>query len=161
MRVLPHQLGFTLIELMVSVTILLLMFGGGMASYIHFNDNQKVIVTGQQIQLMLRTAQKKARVGDKPAGCSILQGYQLSASTVANAVVQLYAVCGAGVLIASDSYTMPSGVTLQQAMSIIFKVLTGGTNQPGTVVLVGPTGTTYTFTVGSGGDISEGTVVTH
>lgn len=156
MRSYPHQLGFTLIELMVAVTIMVLLFGSGIVSYLRFNDNQTVITTGQQIQLMLRTAQKKARVGDKPAGCGTLQGYQLSGSTVPYAVMQLDAVCDSGTLIHSDQYTMPNKVTLQQSLATTFKVLTGGTDQPGTIVVVGSNGTTYTFAVGAGGDISEG-----
>jgi len=158
MRFRSSQLGFTLIEIMVAITILALLFGTGMVAYLKFNDNQTVIVTGQQVQLMLRTAQKKARVGDKPSGCSILQGYQLTGSTVPYAVIQLDAVCGpsGATLVHSDAYTLPNKVTLQNAISIKFKVLTGGTDQPGNVVVTGSNGTTYTFAVGSGGDISEG-----
>ncbi len=158
MRSPTQQLGFTLIELMVAVTILVLLFGSGIASYLNFNDNQTVITTGQQVQLMLRTAQKKARVGDKPTGCTTLQGYRLTGSTVPYAVIQLDAVCGSGLLVNVDSFTMPNKVTLSQSIAITFKVLTGGTDQPGTVIVAGNNGTTYTFTVGSGGDISEGTV---
>ncbi len=154
-----QQVGFTLIELLVSTTIMILMFGAGVASYVHFNNNQTAITTGQQLQLMLRTAQKKARVGDKPAGCSILQGYQLAGAAIPNSVISINAICSSGTIFV-DSYTLPNGVTLQQAISVTFKVLTGGTNQPGTVVVVGVTGTTYSFTVGAGGDISEGTTVT-
>jgi len=151
--------GFTLIELLVSTTILILLFGVGITSYLHFNDNQTVITAGQQVQLLLRTAQKKARVGDKPIGCGILQGYQLSGTTTANARVQLQAVCSAGALVQTEFYDLPNNVTLQQPLLVTFKVLTGGTNQPSSVTLTGVTGTTYTFTVGAGGDISEGTVV--
>ncbi len=151
--------GFTLIELLVAVSIMVLMFGVGISSYIHFNDNQTAIVTGQKIQLMLRTAQKKARVGDKPAGCGILQGYQVSGSTAVNAVITLSAICNSGTLISAETYTLPNAVKLSQNLLMNFKVLTGGTDQPGTVTLTGGTGTTYSFTVGAGGDISEGTTV--
>ncbi len=153
------QHGFTLIELLVSVTILIMLFGFGMTSYLHFNDNQTAIVAGQQLQLMLRTAQKKARVGDKPIGCVALQGYQVSGSTAVNAVIQLNTICDNGVLTLAESYTLPNGVRLSQALLMKFKVLTGGTDQPGTVTLTGSTGTTYSFTVGAGGDIGEGAIV--
>lgn len=159
MLVAPRSPGFTLIELMVAVTILMIMFGTGIASYLHFNDNQTVSSVGQQLQLMMRTAQKKARVGDKPAGCGTLQGYQFTGSTGNSAVMQLTAICAGGVSIASDSYILLPGTSLQQNVQMTFKVLTGGTDQPGTVVVQGTTGTTYTFTVGAGGDISAGTVV--
>jgi len=106
---------------------------------------------------MVRTAQKKARVGDKPVGCGVLRGYQINGTTVANAVINLQAVCNSQ--IASDTYTLPNGVTLKQNLSITFNVLAGGTSQPGIVVVQNAAGTTYTFTVGSGGDISEGVFV--
>lgn len=153
-----QQHGFTLIELMVAITIMTLLFGSGVVSYLKFNDNQQVVVTGQKIQQMLRTAQKKARVGDKPTGCNTLNAYQLSASAVANAQVRLDAVCNSGNF-QVESYTLPSKVTFSQGLSMRFKVLTGGTDQPGTIQLNGDTGTTFTFTVGAGGDISEGVTV--
>lgn len=153
-----RQLGFTLIEMMIVVTIMLFLFSAGLASYMKFNDNQVVLATGKQIQLMLRTAQKKARVGDKPSGCSILQGYQLSGSTAANAVVTLNAICNVSTLVAVETYTMPTDVTLASALSITFKVLTAGTDQPGTVTVQNSNSTNFSFTVGAGGDISEGTL---
>jgi prepilin-type N-terminal cleavage/methylation domain-containing protein len=66
----PLNSGFTLIELMISVLIISLLVGGGIAAYNDFNDKQKVIAAGKEYSIILRSAQKRIKSGEKPdSGC--------------------------------------------------------------------------------------------
>jgi prepilin-type N-terminal cleavage/methylation domain-containing protein len=147
--------GFTMIELLVAITILLLLLGSGIASYVRLNDKQTLVTNGRKLQLYFRTAQKRARVGDKPTGCVNLTGYSVVAAAVDAAVVQLNAICTNATYL-DDSFTLPAGVAPQTAINVQFKVLQGGASPPSTITLTG-SGKSFSFTIGAGGDISEGT----
>jgi prepilin-type N-terminal cleavage/methylation domain-containing protein len=148
------QRGFTLVELIVAVSILLLITGAGIASYINLNDRQTLITTAKDLQSYMRAAQKKARAGDKPSGCDTLNSYGLVSAGASPTIVSLKAICDSGSF-TSDTLTFPASVTLQNALDMEFLVLSGGVNNSGTVVLQGKT-KTYTFDVNAGGEITEG-----
>lgn len=148
-----RQAGFTLLELMVSVTIMLLLLGGGLAAYIRLNNRQLLIDSGRQLQLLMRTAQKQARVGSKPAGCSRLLSYAVQVVAGQLASANLLAECE------NSNYTVQSsdfnpGVTSQNAFTVHFYVLTGGVGGAGTFVLQRGN-QNVTMTVNQGGEISE------
>lgn len=80
---LSRSLGFSLVELMVTVTIMLALTGGGIAGYLNLRSRQNLVNAGKEVEQLLRSAQKKARVGDKPSGCTgALTGYRVSTSLV-------------------------------------------------------------------------------
>ena len=146
--------GFTFIELLVSVAILMILMGGGIAAYLNFSDKQKVVQSGADVAFLARAAQKKARVGDKPAGCTRLNAYEFQIPS--NGVIVLRAVC-TNATVETQRLTLPSGVTITGGSTVQFFVLHGGASSNQTIVVSGG-GTTYTFTIGTGGDISEGVV---
>jgi prepilin-type N-terminal cleavage/methylation domain-containing protein len=152
----PTRGGFTLIELLISMSILLLITGAGIASYISLNDRQTLISSAKDLQSYMRAAQKKARSGDKPAGCDTLRGYSVLSAGSAPTIITLQANCDSGNY-SADTLTFPLSVSLQNALNMQFLVLSGGVTNAGTVVLVGST-KTYTFTVNTGGEITEGTL---
>lgn len=153
----PRSAGFTLIELLVSITIMLLLMGFGIAAYLTLNSRQELLTSSKQLQQFMRAAQKKARAGEKPAGCDQLQGYQVSVSAAAGATVQLQAVCVSGTF-TRDSFVFPASVHANSALSMQFNSLSGGVAGAGVVTLSGGGGKTYTFTVDLGGQITEGTL---
>lgn len=148
--------GFTLLEMLVSVTILLLITGGGVASYLSLNDRQTLVMNGKKLQFYMRAAQKKAHVGDKPTACDTLQGYVVTATTNPGATVQLSARCANGDYV-DQSFVLPSDTNSVNAINMIFGGLRGGVTGADTVTLH-TTKRNYSFTVGAGGDISEGTL---
>lgn len=159
------KLGFSFIELLVTVSIMLVVLGGGIAGYIQFNQRQTVLEASKRLQTMLRTARTKAQVRDTPAaGDCVLQGYQFAASSTSpGATVRLNAWCGATQATATaystpvETFTLPTGVALSSGHSIIYYTLHGGTNVlSAREVVVSDGSTTYRFTVSPGGDISEG-----
>lgn len=70
------QHGFTLIELLVAIGILLLLIGLGLASFISFNDRQKLIQAQELVREAVAEAQNAARSG-KMRGCDKLSQYEL------------------------------------------------------------------------------------
>lgn len=68
--------GFSLIELLVSIAILLLLLGMGIANYISFNDRQKLTQAAELVREAVESAQVSARSG-KMRGCSSLVAYQI------------------------------------------------------------------------------------
>ncbi len=60
------QSGFTLIELMVVISIIAIMFGIDLSSYNTFNRNQILQQAAENLRSDLRLAQNKALAGQKP-----------------------------------------------------------------------------------------------
>lgn len=149
------NLGFTLIEMLVSVGVLLVITGGGIAAYLNFSTKEKVLQSGRDVIFLARAAQKKARVGDKPATCTRLLGYEMQ--LVSNTIIALRAVCSNGNF-ETQRKTLPTGITLSTGNSILFYVLHGGASSTQNYTVTDGT-TSFRFTVGTGGDISEGAVL--
>ncbi len=154
-----YRAGFTLIELLVGITIMLLLLGGGIASFVNFNDRQTLVGAGKEFQTYLRSAQTKARVGDRPDTCPRLLSYAVSAGQGTNQV-QVVARCEVGGIDTPqirNTYTFPPNIILNANVDIRFGVLSGGVTNPGDVVLRSTTtDQTYTITVTQGGEIRDG-----
>ena len=144
-----------MIELMVTVIIMMLMLGGGISAYITFNERQTLSGDVKSLQTFLRSAQKKARVGDLPSGCEHLQSYLVSmdvGSSQANMVAQCtnddYVV---------DTLYLNDSIELDSNFDVEFKVLHGGASFPtgdGTILLT-TTNYQYQFVVSPGGSIDD------
>lgn len=148
--------GFTLIELIVVIAVLLLVAGGGIASFINFNEKQQVINGAKNLQEYLRTAQTLARIGDKPNGCDKLNGYKVK-SLDAGAVkeIKVLAVCDSGE-IERNSFLLPESTTLSSDIEVTFLGLHGGVVGATMVEVIGASARTYTFEITQGGEITLG-----
>ena len=88
--------GFTLIELMVSMTIMAIVTGIGMAGYNSFNRKQQLNRGADLIATELRSLQKRADSGQFPTDgstCNALEEYR---ATIATNVVRLSYHCDSG-----------------------------------------------------------------
>lgn len=149
--------GFTLIEMLVVITILLIVMGGAIAGFMLFRDRQDARETAKKVQLLFVTAQQKASVRESPPGCTPppLQGYQVSYNSTSK-TFSLVALCAVSpdddpttipstfteVLIQDKDIAVPSSVSVTSGLAKFnFYTLERGTN----------TGSTrqYTFTIGS------------
>ena len=112
---------------MISVLIISLLVGGGIAAYNDFNDKQKVIAAGKEYSIILRSAQKRIKSGEKPdSGCGQLYGYRITTiSSGTTASVDI--ICDQGsTIIADDVYALSSGTIFLSDSVIIFKTLSQG-----------------------------------
>ncbi len=62
--------GFTLLEIMISITIIGLLFTAGLARYMDFNKTQTLKSSVLDLKNNLRDIQAKANSGVKPTGCT-------------------------------------------------------------------------------------------
>lgn len=137
--------GFTLIEMVVVVGLMGLLLGGSIVGYRKFNDRQLVIQAGKEFISVLRTAQKRASVGDKPdvVGCNggqTLDGYRVQALSD-ESTYTLSAVCD-GSSVSTQSYSIASAVIFKQNVDVQFQVLSRG-------VIFGAGGSSVTLQMGT------------
>lgn len=147
MQFLPHHTnrsyGFTLIELMVVISISSVVAFSGFFAFNKYAESQKLERAVQDIKTAYQQARFNAvsSVKDESGGpCSPLKGYRVNMTTNAVTVLER---CGNSPTTerAYHTYTMPPGITIMNfdCNTITFNVLTGGT----TGVLPCPGGSLY------------------
>lgn len=117
-------MSFTLIEILVGMTIAGLLFGVGYASYREFARRQVLNTAFDRVKSGLSLAQQSALSGEKPGGCARLIGYKVDLSSSsftvsANCTNSDYQV---------RQVSLPEGITFSGASSILYKVLAQGTD---------------------------------
>jgi prepilin-type N-terminal cleavage/methylation domain-containing protein len=161
MQTANRKSGYTLIELLVGLTIIAIVFSIGFAGYRDFSRRQAVAGVTKSIQSDLRNAQQLALTGQKPTvdylnnpvTCTRLSGYSFSRISAIN--YQIRAHCDNVALpIAVKDIVLSSDLSLS-AGSVKFKVLGQGTDLPDSLIftVTHTAGTTGTITVGIGGDV--------
>lgn len=158
----PHSLsaGFTLIELIVAIGLIIILFGGGISAYLRVDRRQSLANVCSEIEQFARAAQKRARVGDKPAACNRLRAYRVSRTATGPDLISLQAICDSGTYLI-ESYSVPTAFTITQISAMNFRVLHGGLQETGPIsVTARSTSPNYQcqFTVGSGGSVSATTI---
>lgn len=144
-----NSFGFTIIELLIAISIMALLFGIGVAKYVSFNQGQIIKQAAQKLKSDLRVAANKAITGEKN-GCGTLDGYQISFT---GGQYLIAAACSGGTFIAVNTISLPSGVTFNPLpSSVFFKVLGQGVSSAITIVLSG-FGKTEIVTVNISGEI--------
>jgi len=107
-----QRAGFTFIEILVSVTLLLVLSGLLIAGYSRFNDKQTVTQAALTLKSNLGAARTRAASGIKPEGCDTLVGYRVEFPTTNTYTAT--ALCEAqGVqeeVGIKETYTLPPGV---------------------------------------------------
>ena len=143
--------GFTLIEILVVISVIGIIFTIGVAAYNQFARRQLVNQTSQELRNNLRLAQSKALAGEKPQGClGHLNGYQVNFSANSYTVA---ALCDS--LVTIGTYNLPSNVAIAGPSSILFKVLGRGTEVTGALpVVISGFDQTNWITVESAGGIN-------
>lgn len=143
--------GFTIIELLITISIIGLVLTIGLVYYQDFNRRQVVVQAAKDLKSNLRLAQSKALSGEKPGGCSgTLSGYRVD-FTANN--YTLAAICG-DIPFGARTYSFTAGVSkVSGPNSLLFRVLAGGVDPPGEIVLSGKNYSSKVV-VKAGGEIS-------
>ena len=157
-----NSAGYTLIEILVAITIVGLLFGVGYANFRGFSQRQAVLNAGKLIQGDLRLAQQMALGGQKPDNVmcdspNTLNGYNFKVYSTSEYKIE--ADCSGG-SVATKEVTLSPDVLLSTPVPnpISFKVLGNGTNIPSSenailVLSQVGTGSSFTITLTSGGQI--------
>lgn len=84
--------GFTLIEIMVVVSIMAVISGGSIVAFNRLREKRQVLAEAEKVVLQLKKARSRAQAGEKPTACiGELVGYQVSLS---DDEVKLQVRCG-------------------------------------------------------------------
>lgn len=153
--------GFSLIEMMVVITIMALVLGGGIAGYMNFNDKQTVLEATNQLKTYLGKAQSQAKTGKKISCVTPLIGYRVNISAGSPYTVNIEERCydgsDDGIAGTAESYPLPSGVTVSSNLDVMYKVLHGGIIGADAGLDIDVAGSKiYRFTITKSGEISEG-----
>ncbi len=158
------QSGYTLIEILVGLTIISLLFGFGYASFRDFSRRQTLVGTAKSVQGDLRLAQEFALAGQKPDDVSCnspetLDSYSFKVYSASQYKIEADCTGGAAGIVYKDVNLSPD-ITLStpSVNPIKFKVIGTGTNIPSgqsTTITLTQSGTNaqLVITVGSGGEI--------
>lgn len=159
--------GFTLIELIVVIAVILVISITTLLNYNSYTDKQRVKQAGLTLRSDLRLTQTKAISGQKPFVCdemTTLQGYTVAFSTTCENggcyTIQPLCVASSGIVDTSSELTtvyLPSGINFDHSYSpVTFSAVTGVTDLTSnlSLVLTGA-GVTYTVTVTPSGSVSD------
>jgi len=151
--------GFTLIEVLISLTIIGLLFGFGFVSFRDYSRRQQLVSVARTIKGELRLVQSKASAGEKPASCNGANTLSSYSFQIINSIsYKVAANCLAG-NVDIKTENLPDGISMSPASGTIsFKVLGQGTNitAGGSFVITftqAGTNNTSLVTVTAGGEI--------
>jgi prepilin-type N-terminal cleavage/methylation domain-containing protein len=120
--------GYTLIEILIVLTIMSLLFNFGSAGFKDFSRRQALSGTAKNIQGDLRLAQANAATGQKPSGCTTtLDSYSFNVKSVSRYTIEANCVPVSPIV---KDVSLPSGITISTPSPnpLKFKVLSQGTN---------------------------------
>ena len=128
MKLPSSSFGYTLIELLVTLTIVSLLFGFGYANYRGFARNQALVAAARVVKADLRLAQGQALAGKKPVGCDVLDGYYFRWLSSASYRIEASCLNGDYPLKTVDNVFDGTTISVPSPNPILFKVLGKGTN---------------------------------
>ncbi len=149
--------GFTLVELIVVLSVAAVISLVGIAAFVSYNQTQSLNTAAADIANMFNLAKSRAASGVKPTSCSSsqsLNGYQILIN-IANKTYELNAICPpVTVLILRNTLPNPIVFFSADPTTYLFPVLAGGliANGARTIVLTG-FGKTKSITVDSLGNV--------
>ena len=152
--------GYTLLEILVSLTVIGLLFSLGFVNFRDFSRRQALLGVARSVKGEIRLTQERALSGRKPADPSCnspntLDGYNFRVVSANNYTIE--ASCTGGT-VSVKSVDLPPDVSISTPSPnpILFKVLGQGTNIPAEATLTltqAETGNTQVITIGAGGEV--------
>lgn len=148
-----NESAYTLIELLVGMTVIVIVFTVGYASFREFSRRQALTGVVKRLVADLRYTQQLALTGEKPTTgtCTTLEGYSF---VPASGGYTIWANCSDGD-IEDKSYVFDTDVSLSGG-PVRFKILGQGTDLGSEQIFTlthNATGGTATVTVGKDGEI--------
>lgn len=119
--------GYTLIELLVTITIIVLVTGASMSAYLTFNENRRLDVDAKNLNTLLNKIRSKAVFLEYPDGCTSLTNFAVSTALNTDGLrtmVKYLANCSEGV-VGEISEEILESSTFTADFSLVFLPLTG------------------------------------
>jgi len=63
MKSAPLKRAFSLIELLISISIMLLLFSGALAAYTRYTEKQRIVAAAETLESLIKEAQSRAKTG--------------------------------------------------------------------------------------------------
>lgn len=125
------KLGFTLIEMIITMAVMAIMISAGVAAYNTFNRRQTLSQAVETLRNDMRMAQNKAISGEKPAGFCVgplqLNGYRIVFDAAPTPdQYRIEAVCSNLASTAVKTISLPNSVSISAGPEIYFRVGTQG-----------------------------------
>jgi len=108
--------GFTLIELMVTITVLMIMSGLSLSAYLKFNNGQNIQNDSRQLIAEINRVRTLSSTLQYPTGCSGLTGYRIR--NTSSTKIQVTAECA--VPIVYDEVTILKTSEFTQNFDVTF-----------------------------------------
>ena len=154
--------GFTLIELMVVLSVTAVLGTLGIAGFVIYNQIQVLQSATSDVVTVLNLAKSRAQSQIKPSGyCTASSDDSLSGYNVVISAPSRYALklrcsetgeAGETVIVGQDK-SLPASLSFRNSTSFFFPVLTGGVQNPSSITVDGY-GRYKTITVNSFGGVS-------
>ena len=139
-----RQRGFTLIELMVVLSVTAVLGTLGVAGFINYNQVQVLQSSANDVATMLNLAKSRSQSQIKPTSLcptQSLDGYKLIIAADSEGKYRkytLYIRCsGADIKVSQQDKTLPSDLTFSSYPSFLFPVVKGGVQTADQVVISG------------------------
>src|SRR3990167_4961890 len=153
------QNGFTLIELMVTISITAVLGTLGIAGFVNYNKVQVLQTSTSEVVTMLNLAKSRAQSQIKPSGLCVgndLSGYSVKISKDANNKWwnKLYLNCSdeRESLIDEQNKKLPASLSFDANNTFFFPVQTGGVDTSG-IIVISYGGSSRTITINSLGGV--------
>lgn len=152
--------GYSLIELIVVVSLSAIVVGAGLAGFNTFGKRQQLVQSADALRGLFESARLRSSAGDLGnSNCARLDAYRVR-GVFGNPVITLSVQC-------RDSsenpqeytvqrVTLPSGVTIGAGFDLRYKALGHGVESGTTITLNSTIGQSYSFEISDGGAIGEG-----
>lgn len=150
--------GFTLIELMVAVSVGLVVTGMVIVNYNSYNTTQVLRQAALTLKNDIRFVETKAATGVKPSvACATLNGWNMTFTANGYSYA---ANCNGVATGGSTTISFPTGVSITSFPSpnpVLFSVLAKGTNMDSDATIrISSYDKVYMLYLGKNGDISDG-----
>lgn len=126
------QAGFTFVEILVTVSVMVITLSIGAINYLRFLDKQKLYQSGASVESLLKDARAKAQngfLGNEELGyCAKLKAVEVFSTQTADNKVQFIAQlhCASDHLLVYDTHIIEqSGTSLSQNLKIDFLPVRG------------------------------------
>lgn len=145
--------GFTLIEILITLSLVMLLTSVGIV--VSLNNIQRNLVneTSSDLRNIMVTARDYALAGRKISCSTALKGWQVDINTTSKQVI-LSEVCNSIIPFITKNFSTSLTFTLSGSSSILFSIITGGTNLNSTsTITISNSQTNSVVTVSPGGAV--------